>query len=221
MTVETNSATEIFRTAYENRYTWDANFPGYTTNLKLKQGDEVYEATVCVKNDFSVEITGIEAEKVRESLYHHMRDIITHRKRSSFEATHGKNSFSLGEKDATEAVEILVQGDAMGSNYKVRGKEICQVRRVMGAMAFTIETIESLDTGEGYISIGYRATFCDAQTDEIKGKREFQESYGKFGNYYLPIQQKIKAINKDGQATSIEFNFAQIQLLESVEPVVA
>jgi hypothetical protein len=214
MTADNDRAREIFRTAYENRYTWDNNFPGYTTDLQLKQGEETYQAKVCVKEDFSVEITGIEDEKVKESLSHHMRDIVTHRKRSSFENTHGKNSFSLGETDDTGALEIFVKGDSMGSNYRVRGKEICQVSRVMGAMAFTIDTAKSLDTGNGYISIGYSAIFRDSKTDELKGKREFQETYEKFGNYYLPTQQIIEAIDKDGQKTPIEFNFTNIQLLE-------
>jgi hypothetical protein len=214
MTANNDRAQEIFRTAYENRYTWDDNFPGYTTDLQLKQGEEIYQAKVCVKEDFSVEITGIEDEKVKESLSHHMRDIVTHRKRSSFENTHGKNSFSLGETDDTGAIEIFVKGDSMGSNYRVRGKEICQVSRVMGPMAFTIDTAKSLDTGSGYISIGYSAIFRDSKTNELKGKREFQETYEKFGNYYLPTKQIIEAIDKEGQKTPIEFNFTNIQLLE-------
>lgn len=214
MTANNDRAQEIFRTAYENRYTWDDNFPGYTTDLQLKQGEEIYQAKVCVKEDFSVEITGIEDEKVKESLSHHMRDIVTHRKRSSFENTHGKNSFSLGETDDTGAIEIFVKGHSMGSNYRVRGKEICQVSRVMGPMAFTIDTAKSLDTGSGYISIGYSAIFRDSKTNELKGKREFQETYEKFGNYYLPTKQIIEAIDKEGQKTPIEFNFTNIQLLE-------
>ena len=32
-----------FRAAYENRYTWDSDFPGYTTKLELKQGDEIIQ----------------------------------------------------------------------------------------------------------------------------------------------------------------------------------
>jgi hypothetical protein len=214
MTVNNDRARAIFRTAYENRYTWDSNFPGYTTDLQLTQGEEVYHGKVCVKSNFSVEITGIKDEKVLESLNHHMRDIVTHRKRSSFEAAHGKSSFSMGETDATGAVEIFVKGESMGSNYRVRGKEICQVGRVMGPMAFAIDTAQSLDTGEGYISIAYKAIFRDSKTNELKGEREFQETYEKFGNYYLPTRQIIESIDKDGQKTPIEFRFTNNKLLE-------
>ena len=211
---QTKDARGIFQAAYENRYTWDSDFPGYTAKLEIKQGDESYTATVEVKNDLSVEVTDIDDEQVKESAYNQMRDIVTHRKRSTFEKSHGKNEFSLGEEDTTGAVDILVKGDAMGSNYKVRGTEICQVSRVMGPMAFTINTKESLDTGEGYISVGYNAVFRNAKTGDLTGKRDFEESYEKVGNYYLPSRQVIHAIDEGGATTTTEFNFSEIKLLE-------
>ena len=211
---QTKDAREIFQAAYENRYTWDSDFPGYTAKLEIKQGDELYSATVEVKNDLSVEVTDIDDEQVKESAYNQMRDIVTHRKRSTFEKSHGKNEFSLGEEDTSGAVDILVKGDAMGSNYKVRGTEICQVSRVMGPMAFTINTKESLDTGEGYISVGYNAVFRNAKTGDLTGKRDFEESYEKVGNYYLPSRQVIHAIDEGGATTTTEFNFSEIKLLE-------
>lgn len=210
---EQTSARELFRAAYENRYTWDGNFPGYSADIEIKQGDEVYKGQVCIKSDLTVEVMGIEDEKVSESVYNQMRDIVTHRKRSTFEKAHGKNEFSLGEKDATDAVEVLVKGDAMGSNYKVRGTEICQVSRVMGPMAFTINTNDSLDTGEGYVSTGYNAIFRDAKTGNLKAKREFEETYEKVGNYYVMTRQIVHAIDGDQKMTT-EFNFSNIKLLE-------
>ncbi len=212
---DNNIARDRFRSAYENRYTWDENFPGYTTQVELKQGDEVYTGTIKVDQDLSVEVTGIEDEKVQESVYNHLRDVITHRKRSSFEKAHGKSSFSLGDEDATGAVEILVKGDSMGSNYKIRGTEICQVSRVMGPIAFVINTSDSLDTGEGYISIGYNAIFRDSKTNDLKGKREFKETYEKFGNYYLPTHQVIESLDQEGKKTITQFTFSQTRLLES------
>ena len=209
-----NTARDRFRAAYENRYTWDSNFPGYTTKLELKQGDEVYTADIKVDSDLSVEVTGIEDEKVSESVYNHMRDVITHRKRNTFENAHGKSTFTLGEEDASGAVEILVKGDSMGSNYKIRGTEICQVSRVMGPMAFVINTNESLDTGEGYISTGYNAIFRDSKTNALKAKREFDESYEKLGNYYVPKHQVIDSISPDESQITTEFIFSETKLLE-------
>jgi hypothetical protein len=210
---DSDLARELFRTAYDNRYTWDANFPGYQANLELRQGDEIYRGQILVNADLSVEVSGFEDETVKESVYNQLRDIVTHRKNSSFEKAHGKNNFTLGDTDPTGAVEILVTGDAMGSNYKVRGKEICQVSRVMGPMAFTINTEESLQTEKGYISTGYHAIFRNSKTNELKGKRNFHESYEKVGNYYLPALQRVEAIAAEGETTTTEFVFSNFQLL--------
>lgn len=210
---EQTSARELFKAAYENRYTWDKDFPGYSADIEIKQGDEVYTGKVRINRDLTVEVSGIEDEKVQESVYNQMRDIVTHRKRTAFEQAHGKSEFSLGEGDHTGAVEILVKGDAMGSNYKVRGTEICQVSRVMGPMAFTINTSKSLDTGEGYISQGYNAIFRSSKTGDLKGKREFEEVYEKLGAYYVMTRQVVHAIEDEGRTTT-EFNFSNIKLLE-------
>lgn len=209
-----NTARDRFRAAYEHRYTWDSDFPGYTTKLELKQGDETYTAEIKVNKDLAVEVSGIDDEKVAESVYNHMRDVITHRKRNSFENAHGKSTFTLGEEDHTDAVEILVKGDSMGSNYKIRGTEICQVSRVMGPMAFVINTNESLDTGEGYISTGYNAIFRDSKTNDLKAKREFSESYEKLDKYYLPKHQVIESIDPNSDKITTEFIFSESKLLE-------
>ncbi len=210
---EQTDARDLFRAAYENRYTWDSNFPGYSADIELKQGDEVYSGKIRVNRDLSVEVTGIEDEQVQESVYTQMRDVITHRKRNPFEVSHGKSTFSLGKTDETGAVEILVTGDTMGSNYKVRGTEICQVSRVMGRMAFVIDTQESLDTGEGYVSSRYDAVFRNPQTNEITNVLKFEEAYSKVGNYYVMTHQVVQSY-QDGKRITTEFNFSNVKLLE-------
>lgn len=212
MTEQTN-ARDLFRTAYENRYTWDANFPGYTADVEVKQGDEVYTGKIRVNRDLSVEVSGIDDEEVQQSVYTQLRDVITHRKRGIFDQAHGKNEFSLGEQDSSGAMEILVKGDAMGSNYKIRGSEICQVSRVMGRVAFVIDTHESLDTREGYVATRYDAIFRNAQTGEVTNELKFEDEYGKVGDYYIMTRQVVRSSQPNEQTTT-EFNFSNVKLLE-------
>ena len=207
------SARELFRAAYENRYTWDENFPGYSADVQLKQGDEVYTGRIRINQDLSVEVTGIEDEQVQEGIYTQLRDIVTHRKRSQFDSAHGKNQFEIGKTDESGAMEILVKGDAMGSNYKIRGTEICQVSRVMGRMAFVIDTHESLDTGEGYLATRYDAVFRNPQTDEVTAVLKFSDTYEKLGDYYVMTKQVVQEY-KQGDRTITEFNFSNVKLLE-------
>ncbi|MEB3277895.1 MAG: DUF3386 domain-containing protein [Lyngbya sp.] len=210
---ESTNARDLFRAAYEHRYTWDSNFPGYSADIELKQGDEVYNGQIRINPDMSVEVMGIEDEEVKQSVYTQLRDIVTHRKRNSFEDSHGKNKFSFGEKDETGAVEILVEGDSMGSNYKVRNNEICLVSRVMGRMAFVINTHESLDTGEGFAASRYDAVFRNPQTNEIMRELDFEDQFEKIGDYYVMTRQVVHA-NEKGTVTTTEFNYSNIKLLE-------
>lgn len=220
---EQTSARELFRAAYEHRYTWDENFPGYSADVQLKQGEETYNGKIKINRDLSVEVTGIEDEQVQESVYTQLRDVVTHRKRSQFDQAHGKNEFSLGNSDESGAVEILVKGDAMGSNYKVRGTEICQVSRVMGRMAFVIDTQESLDTGNGYVSTRYDVVFRNPQTNEVIRVLNFNDTFQQVGNYYLMTNQVVRSYeNGDASGTgkalrtTTEFNFSNVKLLEPV-----
>ncbi|MGL5083232.1 MAG: DUF3386 domain-containing protein [Microcoleaceae cyanobacterium] len=210
---ESNNARDLFQTAYEHRYTWDTNFPGYSADIELKQGDEVYNGHIRINPDLTVEVMGIDNEEVQQSVYTQLRDIVTHRKRSSFENSHGKNTFSLGETDETGAVEILVSGDSMGSNYKIRGKQICLVSRVMGRMAFVINTRESLDTGEGFAASHYDAVFRNPQTNEIIRELDFEDIFEKIGDYYVMTRQVVQA-TEQGKATTTEFNYSNVKLLE-------
>lgn len=211
--IDQMNARELFRAAYENRYTWDENFPGYNANVQLKQGDEVYNGTIRINRDLSVEVSGIKDEQVQESIYTQLRDVVTHRKRSQFDQSHGKNEFSLGKSDESGAVEILVKGDAMGSNYKIRGTEICQVSRVMGRMAFVIDTQESLDTGNGYVSTRYDVVFRNPQTNEVNKVLNFNDTFQQIGNYYVMINQVVRSY-ENGERTTTEFNFSNVLLLE-------
>lgn len=89
---ESKNALDLFRNAYENRYTWDSNFPGYQAEIELKQGDEVYTGQIQINPDLTVEVSQIADEEVKQSVYTQLRDVVTHRKRSSFEQAHGKNN---------------------------------------------------------------------------------------------------------------------------------
>jgi hypothetical protein len=209
------TARELFQTAYESRYTWDENFPGYSADVHLVQGDEVYTGKIRIDHDMSVEVTGVADEQVQEGIYTQLRDIVTHRKRNSFMQSHGKHEFNLGQEDATGAIEILVKGDSMGSNYKIRGREICQVSRVMGRMAFVIDTHESIDTGSGYIASRYDAIFRNAQTNDVTSVLKFEDTYEKIGEYYIMTKQVVQEY-KDGNRTTTEFSYSNIKLLEPV-----
>jgi len=159
----------------------------------------------------SIEVTGVAHKQVQEGIYTQLQDTVTHRKRPNFEQSHSQYEFSQGETDATGAVEILVKDD-MDSTYKIRGKEFCQVSRVMGSMAFVIDTHESLDTGSGYIASRYEAIFRNIKTNQVSSLLKFEDTYEKIGDYYLMCKQVVQEY-KDGERSTNEFSYSKIKLL--------
>jgi hypothetical protein len=210
---ESRSAQELFQAAYENRYTWEPNFPGYTATVEFKHGDRVLTGKIVVKANLSAEVTGIEDEEARKSIIGQLREVAIHRVRRTFTETHGMNTFAYGESDATGAIEILMPEKPMGDRYKLRNNEVCHVHRHLHGIMVTIDTFSSHDTGAGYLSHRYDSIYADPATGEIKsGKIVFEDNYQKVGNYQILSQRIVEAI-EDGKAVTTEFNFTNISLL--------
>ena len=224
------SARDLFQTAYENRYTWDSSFSGMTAKVSVAIDGVARTGKATIAPDLTVEVSMDEPQLIdrttrtpsgeektvavdegQEWLYNQLRDVVTHRKRKTFEDAHGKSAFNLGTTDESGAVEILVTGDSMGSNYKVRGNEIAMVSRVMGRIGFVINHLGHLDTGEGYISSLYTAVFRNPMNDQIVRQARFEDIYEKMGNYYVMTKQTVQS-NEQGQTKNYEIIFSDIQL---------
>lgn len=204
------SARDFFRAAYENRYTWDKNFPGYKADVTYQHNDQTVTGQVQVSANFKPEVQGIEDEEAKKAIHGQLFEIAIHRVRRQFEDTHGENTFEYGETDETGAVEILMGGKSKGDRYKVRDNEVCLVHRHIHGVVVTINTASSHDTGEGYLSHRYDSVYHDPQTGEQKGSRsEFEDLYEKVGDYFILSQRTIRSDEGDVQT----FTFSNIELL--------
>jgi hypothetical protein len=208
------TARELFQTAYANRYTWDANFPGYSADVQVVQGGKVYTGKICIHRDMSIEVTEVSNEEVEQGIYTQLQDIINHRQPTSFEESYGNYEFIQGEIDDKGAVDILVRDESTESHYKIRGGEFCQVRRVMGRMAFEIDTHASLDTGSGYVATCYDAIFRNRETNEVKSILKFQDTFEKIGEYYILAKQVVQDCQA-GDSNQTEFSYSNIKLIKS------
>ncbi len=206
-------ARQLMQSAYENRYTWDRNFPGYTADVQLKLGDQVYTGKAKVNSDLSAEVTGVEDEEALKAIKGQLFEVAIHRIRRSFEETHGKNTFTLGETDSTGAVELIVGGKSEGDRYKLRNNEVCMVHRHIHGIVVTIDTHSSHDTGEGYLSHQYHSVYRDPKTSEVKGEQDYEDCYEKYGDYQILISRTIRSI-ENGQPIVSEFSFSNVVLLQ-------
>lgn len=209
-------ARDLFRAAYENRYTWDAQFPGYSADVTLKEGDRVHTGKLRIfpkeGGGLAHEVTDVADEDAKKAIAGQAWEIAVHRVRYPFEQTHGENQFSLGETDETGAVEIGVKGKAMGDRYKVRDREVTLVHRHMHGIVVTINTFSSHQTEQGYLSHRYDSVYHDVKTGEQKGASEFEDEYVNVGGYQILSRRAIRSIGTDEPQTT-EFLFSNIQLL--------
>lgn len=207
------SARDLFRAAYENRYTWDQNFPGYTADVRLTEGDKTYTGKIRINADLSFDVSEVSDEEARKAIHGQVWEIAVHRVRRPFEETHGQNIFSYGETDPDGAQEILVEGKAMGDRYKVRNNEVSLVHRHIHGVVVTINTFSSTQTGEGYLSRTYDSVYHDVKTGEQKGSSQFEDSYEPVGKYWILTRRLIRS-TKEGQPSTSEFSFLNVRMLE-------
>ena len=205
---QTLTAQDLFRAAYENRYTWDADFPGYGASVTLRSGGMTHRGQVQVNADFTFEVLNIADEAAQRQIKSQLWEITIHRVRHSFAETHGNNTFALGETDETGAVEILVSGAAMGNRYKVRDNTVCFVHRQIRDVVVNIHTFDTLTTDRGYLSTGYRSLYLDPDTGTAKGPETvFEDTFEAIGGYYLLTRRLMRTtVNDSPQVTEIEFS---------------
>ncbi len=213
MTAVQTTARDLFRSAYDNRYTWDSGFPGYTADVTYKHDGKTFTAKAQVTADLKAEVSELEDDAAKKAIHGQLWEIAIHRVRRSFDETHKGNTFSFGDTDETGAIAISMGGKSEGDHYKVRDNEVCMVHRHIHGVVVTINTFSSHDTGEGYLSHQYDSVYHDPTTGEQKGGRsEFVDEYEKVGDYFILSRRLIDTTLDRGTSTS-EFIFSNIQLL--------
>ncbi|BAB76678.1 DUF3386 domain-containing protein [Anabaena sp. FACHB-709] len=213
MTVTQLSAQELFRAAYDNRYTWDKDFPGYSADITFKDDDKVITGQVIVNAELKAEVLGVDDESAKKAIHGQAWEIAIHRVRRTFEETHGANTFRYGATDENGAVEILMGGKAEGDRYKVQNNVVTLVHRHIHGVVVTINTFGVHDTGAGYLSHTYDSVYHEPKTGEQRGGvSNFVDEYEKVGNYFILNRREIRTATA-GKIAVQEFAFSNIQLL--------
>ena len=213
MTLTTVTAQEMFRKAYENRYTWDDNFSGYKADVTMTTGDNSYTGKVVIKSDLSFEVQEVEDENIHSAIKNQLWEMTIHRVNHGFEKSHGKNTFRFGETDDNGAIEILVGGAGEGNSYKIKDDCVCFVNRKIGPKIVNINTFGFQKTEKGYLAQGYDSVYVNAETKEpVGGKTVFTDNFEKVGDYYVLTSRKITS-GKDVESQTTEFIFSNFETL--------
>jgi hypothetical protein len=209
------AARDFFRAAYENRYTWDATFPGYTADVTFTHNGQTHAGKAKVGADLKYEVTGITDEAAQKMVQGQLFEVSIHRVRREFEDSHGNNTFRYGDTLTDGSVEILMGGKAEGDRYEIKDNEVSMVHRHIHGVVVTIHTHSSHDTGAGYLSHRYDSVYHDPKTGEQKGGlSHFEDEYTEVGGYYLLSRRAIETATEGG-TDSQEFVFSNLALLDA------
>ncbi|MBC1260050.1 DUF3386 domain-containing protein [Synechococcus sp. BSF8S] len=210
---------ELFRAAYENRYTWDPGFGGYQGRCVWQQGEQRVEGRFRVGADLKASVEGIEDETISKAVGSQLWEVCIHRVRRSFEQTHGANTFSAGDTDAV-GLEVIVGGKNAGDRYRIKDSVVTMVHRQIHGTVVTIFTGSTTDTGAGYLSHTYTSQYSDPATGEARGGRShFTDTFVPLGGVgpWVLAERVISSEDPEAPETTSE----QIFRFEALEPTPA
>ena len=207
---------ELFKNAYERRYTWDSEFSGYKGKCLFSLNSDAYEGDFVLGKDFKPEIQNIDDQKIVKSISSQLFEVSIHRVKREFEEIHSKNNFNLIE-DSESGIEMIVSGKSDGDKYRVKNNCINMVYRKIHGIIIEIFVQEFLDTGNGFLSKKYTSQQIDPNTHKANSlKLEYEDRFINIGSQDIWIlnSRSIKYLNKNQEKEIQKFTFEDLSLLD-------
>tara|TARA_B100000965_G_scaffold354479_1_gene331182 strand:- start:3608 stop:4276 length:669 start_codon:yes stop_codon:yes gene_type:complete len=171
------SCAQLFRAAYENRYTWESDFPGYEGNCSWTDGQKEIKGTFILGKDLKATVKQIDDEQIKKAISSQLWEVAIHRVKRSFEQTHGQNTFTYGDTNEIGS-EIIVGGKNEGDKYRVKNDIVTMVYRHIHGNLIVIHTKDVTHTGNGYLSKSYSSQYLDPiSKEDLKGKNFYTDNF--------------------------------------------
>ena len=206
---------EIFRKAYENRYTWKNDFNGYQGKCIFLLNNNIYKGNFVLGKDFKPNIQKIEDEKIVKSIASQLFEVSIHRVKREFNSVHSENNFNL-LKSSENGIEMNVSGRNEGDKYRVKDDCINMVYRKIHGTIIEIFVAEFLDTGIGSLSKKYSSQRIDPNTLEANSQKlEYEDEFVNIGkeDYWILNSRTIKYLNQNQEEETQKFIFEDLCLL--------
>ena len=78
MSVKEINCKELFRNAYESRYTWDSQLSGYKGKCLFSLNRETYKGNFILRKDFKPDIQNIDDQKIVKSISSQLFEVSIH-----------------------------------------------------------------------------------------------------------------------------------------------
>jgi len=215
MNVTEINCKELFRKAYERRYTWTNNFSGYEGKCLFSVNSDSYKGDFVLGNDFKPVIQNIDDQEIVKSISSQLFEVSIHRVKREFDQIHLKNNFNLIQ-DSESGIEMIVSGKSEGDKYRVKNNCINMVYRKIHGIIIEIFVQEFFDTGNGLLSKKYTSQQIDPKTLKTNSlKLEYEDRFINIGSQdiWLLNSRSIKYLNKNQEEEIQKFSFEDLSLL--------
>ncbi len=203
---------EIFKEAYENRYTWPNKFNGYNGKCIFVENETSIEGEFIIDSNFKPKIINISDENIVKGISSQLFEVAIHRVKREFTEVHKDNNFKfLGESEKGMKIEVL--GKNEGDKYIVKDKKINMVLRKIHGVVIEIFVQEFIDTGDGFLSKKYSSQQLDIETLTPKSKiLEYEDNFVNLGinNIWVLESRIIKFLDDKDNVKKIKYFFKEL-----------
>jgi len=203
---------EIFKEAYNSRYTWPKSFNGYSGKCILVENEKATEGNFILDSNFKPKILNILDNNIVKGISSQLFEVAIHRVKRDFSEVHNNNDFRfLGESD--KGMRIKVLGKNEGDKYRVKDKKINMVFRKIHGVLIEIFVREFIDTGDGFLSNKYSSQQLDIQTLTPKSKIfEYQDNFVNIGinNIWVLESRIIEFLDDNNKSNKVEYIFKEL-----------
>ena len=203
---------EIFKEAYDNRYTWPKTFNGYSGKCIFVDNEKATEGNFILDSNFKPEIINISDENIVKGISSQLFEVAIHRVKREFTEVHKNNNFKfLCESEKGMKIEVL--GKNQGDKYIVSDKKINMVFRKIHGVVIEIFVQEFLDTGDGFLSEKYSSQQLDIKTFTPKSSLlRYEDTFVKLGinNVWVLKSRIINFLDGNEKNKKVEYFFKEL-----------
>jgi Protein of unknown function (DUF3386) len=207
----------LFKEAIALRAEW-RDFPGFSAELTGSLDGRPFTGKVTVQRNGSVDLE-TDDPAAKTWLQDQLDSLVMHRlaqPASEPADTHQPRLHFADLADDHPLGRLLaVEGDAMGSSYRIKDRQITVVNRRMGKQNMTITVLESDKNPEGrFLPHSYVVNYWDTATGKLNRVETFQERSQRVGSWDLPRMRSILTASESGLSIKV-VTFSKHALLGS------
>tara|TARA_Y100001978_G_C23552477_1_gene365218 strand:- start:116 stop:763 length:648 start_codon:yes stop_codon:yes gene_type:complete len=206
---------EIFKEAYNKRYTWPSTFNGYCGKCIFTDNEKSIEGNFILNKTLKPQIINIADNAIVKGISSQLFEVAIHRVKREFNEIHKKNNFKfIGEDEKGLGIKVL--GKNEGDKYIVKDKKINMVFRKIHGVVIEIFVQEFMDTGDGFLSKKYTSQQLEIDSLTPKSKKlKYVDNFINLGinNIWVLESRIIKFFNENDKEQTLKYFFRELSAL--------